>query len=269
MSALSDFLEQGILNNVFRAQSIPTLPASLYYALYTSAPADAGGGTECSGTGYARVALARNIPTNFDAPTGGATQNAVAINFGTAGAGGWGTVVSVGVLDASSAGNLLAHGTISPNKLINANDPVSFAIGDFDFALTGALSSYFRDIILNWLFRNGTWPTWNASLLLSLHTGAPGLTGANEVSGGAYARKSVTRSTGEWSAPGVSGVTDNVNQQTFPSPSGANWGLITDVGIWDGAGTNFLLAATMTDKTVNDGDQAPYIAAGDLDITLA
>ena len=269
MSSLSDYLEAGILNNIFRAAAAPSIHATNnYYALFTANPSDSGGGTECSGTGYARVALARNVTGNFDAPSSGATQNAVAIDFGTAGAGGWGTVTAVGVFDASSGGNLLLWQPLATNKAINSGDPVSFAIGDFDVALTGAFSGYLRDVILNWLFRNGTWPTWNASIALSLHTGAPGLTGANEVSGGSYARKSITRGTGEFSLVTTTGATENTNQQTFPSPT-ANWGVITDAGIWDGGGTNFLFAATMDDRTVNNGDQAPYIAAGALDITLA
>lgn len=62
MSALSDYLEAGILNNIFRAATIPTLPSSLYVALYTVAPSDSGGGTEASGTGYGRVAVAARAP---------------------------------------------------------------------------------------------------------------------------------------------------------------------------------------------------------------
>lgn len=270
MSALSDYLEQSILDNIFRGQAIATLHATNnYYALFTVAPTDSGGGTEASGTGYARAALARNVTTNFDAPASGATQNAAAIDFGTAG-GSWGTVLAVGVFDALTVGNLLLHGAISPSKAIGNGDPVSYAIGALDVALTGHSSSYLRDVILNWLFRNGTWPTWHANLQISLHTGDPGLTGANEVSGGAYARVNVVRNTGNWNAPGVGGLIDNVNQITFPTPTGANWGTITNAGIWDGAGTNFLFKAPLTgSRTVNDGDAAPYIAAGDLDITLA
>lgn len=267
MSALSDYLEAGILNNIFRGAAIPTLPTSLYVALYTVASSDSGGVTEVSGTGYARAAVARNVTTNFDAPASGATQNSNIIDFGTAG-GSWGTVVAFGILDASSSGNLLLHGAVSPSKTISNGDPVSYAAGALDIALTGAFSSYLRDVILNWLFRNGAWPTWDADLDISLHTGAPGLTGANEVSGGSYARVSVTRSTGNWALAGAGGTTSNTNQITFPAPSGANWGSVTDAGIWDGGGTNFLFAATMADRTVNDGDAAPYIASGDLDTTL-
>jgi hypothetical protein len=270
MSALSDYLEQSILNNIFRAQSIATLHATNnYYALFTAAPSDSGGGTECSGTAYARAALARNVTTNFDAPSSGATQNAAAIDFGTAGSGGWGTVLAVGVFDALTGGNLLLHGSISPSKTINANDPASFAIGDFDVALTGSFSSYLRDVILNWLFRNGTWPTWNADVSVSLHTNDPGLTGTNEVIGGNYSRVNIARGTGAFTAPGVGGLTDNVSQITFNTPSGANWGSISWAGIWDGGGTNFLFKAQLAvAKTVNDGDQAPYIAAGELDIQI-
>lgn len=268
MSALSDYLEAQILNNIFRGATIDTLPTSLYVALYTVAPSDSGGGTEVSGTGYAREAVARNVTTNWDAPASGATQNTNIIDFGTAG-GSWGTVVAFGIIDAAASGNLLLHGAVSPSKTIAENDPVSYAAGALDVALTGAFSSYLRDVILNWLFRNGTWPTWNADVEVSLHTAAPGLTGASEVSGGAYARVNVTRSTGNFTLVTTTGATSNVNQITFPSPSGANWGTLTDAGVWDGAGTNFLFACTMADRTVNDGDAAPYIAGGDLDVQIA
>ncbi len=270
MSALSDYLEAGIMNNIFRAASNPSVDATNnWFALFTTAPSDSGGGVEVSGTGYARVAKARNVTTNFDAPASGATQNSNAIDFGTAGAGGWGNVKAVGVFDNSTGGNLLLHQTLTVAKDVNANDPVSFATGDFDVALTGAFSGYLRDLILNWLFRGTAWPSWNADLKISLHTGAPGLTGASEVSGGSDARATVTRGTGAFTLVTTTGATENSSQITFPAPSGANWGVVTDAGIWDGAGTNFLFAATMDDRTVNDGDQAPYIAAAALDITLA
>jgi len=267
MSALSDYLEQGILRNIFRTTAIPTLGANNTYGLFTVTPADSGGGTEATGTGYTRVSLSRSVAGNFDAPASGATQNAVAIDFGTAG-GAWGTVNSFGMFDGST--NLLLWGAISPSKTIALNDPVSWAIGDFDVALTGTFSSYLRDIILNWMFRNGSWPTFNANVLISLHTGDPGLTGTSEVAGGNYARASVARGTGTFTDPTTAGLTDNVNQINFNTPTGANWGSISYAGVWDGAGTNFLFKSALgATKTVNDGDQAPYIAAGDLDITLA
>ena len=56
MSAMSDYLENKLIDHVFRGQSY-TLPV-LYVGLLTSAPSDAGGGTEVSGNAYARVKAA-------------------------------------------------------------------------------------------------------------------------------------------------------------------------------------------------------------------
>lgn len=66
---------------------------------------------------------------------------------------------------------------------------------------------------------------------LSAHTGDPGLTGANEISGGspAYARKPIT-----WSTPSGGQITGTV---TFDIPAGTN---VAYIGCWDAlTGGNF------------------------------
>lgn len=66
--------------------------------------------------------------------------------------------------------------------------------------------------------------------LLSLHTGDPGTTGANEVSGGSYARKTVT-----WgSASG--GTRSNSAAVTFDVPGSTT---VFYVGFWNSGGTTF------------------------------
>lgn len=56
MTAATDSLENRTLDHRFRGQ--PDTPAAtLYLALFTSATTDAGGGTEVTGNGYARVAI--------------------------------------------------------------------------------------------------------------------------------------------------------------------------------------------------------------------
>jgi len=105
-----------------------TAPATLYFALYTSAPGVGGGGTEVTGGSYARASLTNNT-TNFPAASSGSKSNATAITWTTASAS-WGVVTAVGVFDAASAGNLLYFATIS-SKTVDANDTVSIPVSNF------------------------------------------------------------------------------------------------------------------------------------------
>lgn len=130
--SLSNFLELEILDHVFGAAAY-TAPGTLYFALFTVAPSDSGGGTEVSGGSYARVGVTNNA-TNFPAASGGAKSNGTAITFPAATAA-WGTVVAMGVFDASSGGNLLAWATLATSKTVANGDTVSFPVGDFDVTL--------------------------------------------------------------------------------------------------------------------------------------
>jgi len=110
----------------------------------------------------------------------------------------------------------------------------------------------------------------------ALYTATPGETGGGtEVTGGNYSRVRHDSLDANWDAPtGGDGLTDNASAITFPTPS-ANWGTVTSFAqkerAADGTGSaNFILyGALTTSKTVNNGDPAPYFAAGDLDITFA
>lgn len=127
MSSFSDYLENAVLNHVFRNTTL-TSPTSVFLALYTVAPTDAGGGTQVTGGGYARQAI------TFGAPSGGAIANTSAVSFTASGAA-YGTVVAVGIFDASTAGNLLAWAPIT-SALVNDGDTLNFPIGDIDVVLT-------------------------------------------------------------------------------------------------------------------------------------
>jgi hypothetical protein len=127
MSSFSDYLEDAVLNYVFRNTGTPT-STNVYLALYTVTPSDAGGGTEVTGSGYARQLTA------FDASSGGATTNTVAESF-TASGGAFGTVVAVGIFDALTGGNLLAWDGITSTTIADG-DTLVFPIGDVDISLT-------------------------------------------------------------------------------------------------------------------------------------
>ena len=130
--SFSDYLENALLNQLFRGSSY-SFPGTLYVGLYTAAPTDAGGGTEVSGNGYARVAVTANT-SNWANSTAGATSNSNAITFPQA-SGSWGTVVALGIFDASTSGNLLAWADLTTNKLVGNGDTPSFAAGDLDVTL--------------------------------------------------------------------------------------------------------------------------------------
>jgi hypothetical protein len=127
MSSFSDYLENAVLNHVFRNTAL-TSPSSVFLALYTVTPSDTGGGTQVTGGGYARQAI------TFGAPTNGAIANTSAVSFTASGAG-FGTVVAVGIFDASAGGNLLAWDGIT-SATVNDGDTITFPTGDLQITLT-------------------------------------------------------------------------------------------------------------------------------------
>ena len=66
--SFSDYLEAKVLDHVFGATAY-TAPATIYYAAFTAAPSDSGGGTECTGGSYARKGMTNNA-TNFPNASG-------------------------------------------------------------------------------------------------------------------------------------------------------------------------------------------------------
>lgn len=127
MAAMSDYLENAIINATLRGQAF-TPPSTVYLALYTSDPTDAKTGTEVSGGAYAR----QSIP--FSAPTNGTASSSADVLFPVATAG-WGTVTHIGILDAATGGNLLYHGQLTNNKTIAIDDQLKIAAGDITVSL--------------------------------------------------------------------------------------------------------------------------------------
>lgn len=131
--SFSDYLELEVLDHVFGAAAY-SAPATLYFALFTAAPDDTGGGTEATGGSYARKSVTNNA-TNFPAAAAGAKSNGTAITFVTATAP-WGTILAMAVFDDPSAGNMLAWCTLTENKVVGTGDIFTIAVGDFDLTLT-------------------------------------------------------------------------------------------------------------------------------------
>jgi len=123
MAGFTDFAEDLVLDFMFTSGTA-TRPTAWYVALFTVAPGETGGGTECSGTAYVRQSAAFTV--SGTAPTQAA--NSAAIEFPTAG-GAWGTIVAAGVFDALSAGNLLAFANLTTSKTIETGDVLRFNTG--------------------------------------------------------------------------------------------------------------------------------------------
>jgi hypothetical protein len=122
MAEMSNYLENALINGTLRNTAY-TPVATVYVGLYTSDPTDANTGTEVDGASYARVAA------TFGAPSDGASSNTAAIEFAQATTE-WGTVGWIGILDASTSGNLLYHSPLDAAKLIEIGDVFKIGIGN-------------------------------------------------------------------------------------------------------------------------------------------
>lgn len=124
--SFSNYLETELLDHVFAGNAYSS-PAAVYVGLFTTDPTDAGTGTEVSGGSYARQAGSFTV-------SGATATTSAAIEFPTATAS-WGTITHIGIYDASSAGNLLAHAALSASKAIASGDVFRIPAGDIDITL--------------------------------------------------------------------------------------------------------------------------------------
>lgn len=125
MAGFSDTYENYILNLLLAAQPIPEIAdnagsspsTAIWVALHTADPTDSGeqGSNEAAYTGYARAAVART--TGGFAVANGAANPVADIPFGQATSTSTGTIThaSLGLTSASTGGDIIASGPISPN----------------------------------------------------------------------------------------------------------------------------------------------------------
>lgn len=255
MSQASDFLEGEILDHFLGRDAGYTAAATLYIALYTAAPSDAGGGTEVSGGSYARAAVT-NDNTNWQL-SGGVISNLNVITYAAATAD-WGTVTHFGILDASSGGNLLFHGALTASANVTNGSTYRIAVGNITVNYA-AKSNYLRDEILELIFGISGF-TAPATVYCRLYTSAPtDAGGGTEVSGGSYSPVSITNDNTEWSRS--AGLAQNINAIQFAAAT-ASWGTVTSAALWDASsGGNLICWANLTSaQTVNNGSTFAFNA---------
>ena len=125
MSAMSDYLENKLLDHILGTTAY-TAPSAVYLGLSIASMGENAGGTELSGNGYARVAVA------FDAASGGTTDNTAVVDFPACTGSNWGAVAYWSLWDASTGGNMLLHGAFTSAKTIEVNDVLRVDAGDLD-----------------------------------------------------------------------------------------------------------------------------------------
>lgn len=129
---------------------------------------------------------------------------------------------------------------------------------------TAVMSDYLEGKFIDYVLRDGTFAS-PTSVYLGLFTATPSDSGGGtEVSGGSYARYTLT---GAFNAA-ANGATANTSLITFPTAT-AVWGEITSVGIFDASsGGNLLFYGDFSSSLQVDTGDTLSIAAGDLDISL-
>jgi len=126
--SLTNAFETSTLQYLLTTDSV-TRPTAWYVGLFTSDPTDTGtAGTEVSGNGYARVAATFTV-------TGNTASNSAGVEFAAASGGNWGTVGWIGIMDASSGGNMIVHSALTASKVIADGDVFRIPTGDLDVTL--------------------------------------------------------------------------------------------------------------------------------------
>lgn len=116
--SFTNYLENEVLGHIFGGTTYAK-PATLYLALFTAAPGEAGGGTEVTETG---TAYTRQTITFTVTPGNPSTAiNNAAVEFAAATAS-YGTVTHVAIFDAATGGNMLDFAALNIAKTIDTGD---------------------------------------------------------------------------------------------------------------------------------------------------
>ena len=123
--SLTNAFETHTLTYLLTSGSL-TRPSAWYIGLFTADPTDTGStSNELSGNGDARTAVTFSVTHDL-------ATNSAAVEFPAATGGNWGTVTHIGVMDASSGGNMIIHSALTTAKAINSGDVFRIPTGDLD-----------------------------------------------------------------------------------------------------------------------------------------
>jgi hypothetical protein len=252
MSDLSFYAKNGSVNLILRGVALPS-PTTLYMRLFNTNPGDGGTGDEITGGGYGAVAFTMGTDTN------GVGTNSAKINYATA-TSDWDEINYLAVFDHPTAGNLLAHSTVT-QKTITTGNNCSFAIGAFSISVTVApWSNYLRSAIYKHFFKATAYTPTTIYAAAYKTDPTPEDTGTEAST---YTRQIVT-----YIAPD-DGVTDNSIQVTFNEGT-INNGTITHGALKDAiTDGNLLMSSVLTDEIVYNIGDTPRMPINTNIITVA
>jgi len=130
MGSFTDYWEDKILDHIFGKGNYT--PPTIFVGLSTADPLDdASGLSEPDGNGYLRVQTAAS---DWNVASSGFLDNANDITFAQS-SGDWGTITHFALFDASTGGNMLAHGALSQSRTIGSSEIPRFEAGELDISL--------------------------------------------------------------------------------------------------------------------------------------
>jgi hypothetical protein len=136
--------------------------------------------------------------------------------------------------------------------------------------VTSGESQYLENAQLNWL-RGTSYPAAPTTVYFALFTVAPvnGVdTGATEVSGTSYVRKSMTSLSTLFAAPsGAAPASTASGVNVVWATPGGSWGTVVGWAVYDAASAgNMLVYGTVTPTPVGSGDTVEFLS-GNLTVT--
>ena len=260
MGSISNYLENKMLDHVtgVAAYTQPTI----YVGLSTADPTDdASGIAEPAGGSYARVAVA-----SWTDAASRKTGNQGTITCPTA-TDSWGTLTHWFASDASTAGNMLVHGSLSSSKAVSSGNTPTIAAGECSvtFSASGAGGGWCDFLVhemLDHVFGVGSYSAPDIYIAFSTTTPTDSGPNVTEPSGSNYARTQCS----SWTTAS-DGACANDGAIECPTPSGS-WGTCTHMAAFDASTAgNCLFWGNVTDQEPLSGNTVQF-ADGALDLTL-
>lgn len=119
----TDYLEKKLLDHALGTATF-TKPTSVYIALHTANPTEAGTGTEVTGGSYARKVMTFSAAATVTSVTSASNASDIVwTNLPST------TVTHVAIWDAATAGNMLYYAPLSASKVIATGDGYTISTG--------------------------------------------------------------------------------------------------------------------------------------------
>lgn len=261
MGSISDYWENEMLDHVLGTGAYTA--ETIYVGLSIDDPLDdASGNNEPSTNNYGRVAHA-----SWGTAAARTSDNTGAVTFPQA-SGAWGLIGFWTLWNASTVGDMLAHGSLAVSKdIVDGNTP-SFADGELAVTFSasgsgGGWNDFLVHEMLDHIFNTGSYTP--PDLYWALSTSTPTDAGPNvtEPVANNYARKLHAA----YDAA-VAGASENTGAITFNTPSGS-WGDVTHCAAFNALTVgDCLMWGDVEDNTITTDDTVSF-ADGALDLTLS